>query len=75
MLSSGRHFWPANGIFRGQHLASDSISAYVIEELAVVVGASSTRRALEDSPLKITFMKTIEDDDELSFNLSRVYPP
>ena len=56
-------------------MASDSISAYVIEELAVVVGASSTRRALEDSPLKITFMKTIEDDDELSFNLSRVYPP
>ena len=56
-------------------MACDSVSAYVIEELAMVVGGSSTRRALKDSPLKITFMETREDDDELSFNVGRLDPP
>ena len=56
-------------------MASDSVSAYVIEELAVVVGGSSTRRAIEDSSLKITFMETREDNDELGFNLGRLDPP
>ena len=56
-------------------MACDSVSAYVIEELAVVVDGSSTRRALEDSPLKITFMETREDDNELRFNFGRLHPP
>ena len=67
--------WPANGIFRGRHLASERALAYVIDDSAADVGGSITRREIEDATLKITCMETREDKDEVCFDLGRSDPP
>ena len=66
--------WPANGMFRRQHFVCDSVSAYVIEESAAIVGESITRRVIEDAPLKIICMETREDNHEICFDLGRPDP-